>query len=88
MQRLLRKSSAADLLPKGSVALAALHGKEEITRFFLLDQKLDIEEAGELGTPLRCAALNGHSNICRLLIELGADVNEMVVLGAPYMQLQ
>lgn len=82
MQRLLRKSSAADLLPHGSVALAALHGKEDIARFLLLDQKLDIEEAGELGTPLRCAALNGHSNICRLLIDYGADLNGNGRLGS------
>ncbi|KAJ9405424.1 hypothetical protein DTO045G8_6827 [Paecilomyces variotii] len=82
LKRLLRKSSAADLLPNGSVALAALNGKEGITRFLLLDQKLDVEEPGELGTPLRCAALNGHSNVCRLLFELGADVNGNNRLGS------
>ncbi|RAO66678.1 uncharacterized protein BHQ10_002690 [Talaromyces amestolkiae] len=81
LQRLLRKSSAADLLPNGSLALAALHGKEEILRF-LLDQKLNIEEAGELGTPLRCAVLNGHSDICRLLVDLGADLNGNGRLGS------
>ncbi|KAJ9263161.1 hypothetical protein DTO195F2_3139 [Paecilomyces variotii] len=82
LKRLLRKSSAADLLPNGSVALAALNGKEEITRFLLLDQKLDVEETGVLGTPLLCAALNGHSNVCRLLFDLGADVNRNTRLGS------
>ncbi|GAD99790.1 hypothetical protein AOR_1_288124 [Paecilomyces variotii No. 5] len=82
LKRLLRKSSAADILPNGSVALAALNGKEEITRSLLLDQKLDVEETGELGTPLRCAALNGHSNVCRLLFDLGADINGNSRLGS------
>ena len=49
---------------------------------FLIDQGLDVNEAGELGTPLRCASINGHSNICNILLSRGANVDENGPLGS------
>jgi ankyrin repeat protein len=49
---------------------------------FLLDQGMDVEEIGTLGSPLRCAALNGHNDACRLLLTRGAAVHGNGRLGS------
>jgi ankyrin repeat protein/predicted nucleic acid-binding protein len=76
-----RKSAIRlDLFP-GIVALSSLHGHEAMTGY-LLDQGFDIEEPGELGSSLRCAALHGHGSVCRLLVDRGADVNGNMNFGS------
>jgi ankyrin repeat protein len=72
---LLRKSPSANVIPPGSLAISALHVHEKMT-IFLIDHGLDVNEAGELGTPLRCASINGHNNICNILLSRGANVDE------------
>jgi ankyrin repeat protein len=71
---LLRKSPPADVIRPGSLAISALHGHEKMT-IFLIDQGVNVNEAGELGTPLRCASLNGYNNICKVLLGRGAEVD-------------
>ena len=78
---LLRKAPPADVIPPGSLSISALHGHEKMV-LFLIDQGLDVNEAGELGTPLRCASINGHSNICNILLSRGANVDENGPLGS------
>lgn len=60
------------------------HDKLPAVRF-LLDHGADIRATTEIGrrTPLHEAALYGHLEITRLLIERGADVNAKNVRGEP-----
>jgi ankyrin repeat protein len=81
LRYLLRKSTVADVVLPGSLALSALHGHESMTAF-LIDQGVDVQEQGDIGTPLRCASAYGHNNICRLLLDRGADVNHSRQFGS------
>jgi ankyrin repeat protein len=74
LKRIYPKGATNFDIPLGSVALSSLYGHEATTGY-LLDRGCDIEEPGELGSPLRCACLNEHSSVCRLLVDRGADVN-------------
>jgi ankyrin repeat protein len=72
---LLRKSPSANVIPPGSLAISALNGHGKMTTF-LIDQGVSVNEAGEFGTPLRCASIKGHNKICNILLSRGADVDE------------
>jgi ankyrin repeat protein len=78
---LLRKSTTADIIPSGSLTISSLHGHEKMTTF-LIDQGVSVNEAGELGTPLRCASIKGHNNICNILLSRGANVDENGPFGS------
>lgn len=75
LTRLIKQSTFDHLVPKDSLALSALHGQAQMTQF-LFDNEIDIEESGDIGTPLRCASVHGHNEICEFLIAKGADVNK------------
>jgi ankyrin repeat protein len=81
LRYLLRKSTVADIILPGSLALSALHGHEAMTAF-LIDQGVNVQEQGDIGTPLRCASAYGHNNICHLLLDRGADVNDSLRFGS------
>jgi ankyrin repeat protein len=81
LRYLLRKSTVADVVLPGSLALSALHGHEAMT-VFLIDQGVNVQEQGDIGTPLRCASAYGHNNICRLLLDRGVDVNDSLRFGS------
>jgi ankyrin repeat protein len=78
---LLRKSPTANAIPPGSLAISALNGHEKMTTF-LIDQGVPIDEAGELGTPLRCASIHGHNNICNILLGRGVNINDSGPFGS------
>jgi ankyrin repeat protein len=78
---LLRKSPSANVIPPGSLAISALNGHERMTTF-LIDQGVSVNEAGEHGTPLRCASIKGHNNICNILLSRGADVDDNGLFGS------
>jgi ankyrin repeat protein len=78
---LLRKASHANVIPRGSLQISALNGHERMTTF-LIDQGVSVNEAGELGTPLRCASIKGHNNICNILLSRGANVDENGPFGS------
>jgi ankyrin repeat protein len=78
---LLRKSSPADVIPPGSLSITALNGHKRMTTF-LIDQGVSVDEAGELGLPLRCASINGHNNICNILLSRGANIDENGPFGS------
>jgi ankyrin repeat protein len=58
---------------------AAYHGDDGIVQVLLLSERLNINHAdSKLGwTALHWAAQEGHVEVCRLLIERGADVNAL-----------
>lgn len=76
------KNDVQDMLPDGSVALAALYGHENVVKL-LAGMKMDIEAPCKLGSPLRCAAVMNHESVTRTLIELGAKVNVSDHLNSP-----
>lgn len=71
---LKNKPTPIDLLPSGSIAMAAIYGHEAIVDL-LIDMKIDIEDECQLGSPLRCAALMDRERVMRKLIAFGANVN-------------
>ena len=58
----------------GDVYDAALAG-DLATMGELIARKADLEEIGDLGTPLHAAATKGNMEICRLLLDSGAEVD-------------
>jgi ankyrin repeat protein len=78
---LLRKSISANGIPPGSLAISAGNGHENMTTF-LIDQGVSVNEAGDLGTPLRCASIKGHNSICNILLSRGANVDESGPFGS------
>ncbi|KAI8953167.1 ankyrin repeat-containing domain protein [Xylaria longipes] len=72
--------NAIAILPPESVALAAIHGHNDITRL-LVDLGVGIEHECSLGSPLRCASLMNRESTVRLLITLGANVNGLCSHG-------
>ncbi|KAI6826785.1 hypothetical protein KC340_g10027 [Hortaea werneckii] len=57
-----------------------MRGREGMT-IFLIDQGIDVDEEGDMGTPLRCASAFGYNNICKVLLDRGADVNKVQKYG-------
>ncbi|KAI6825501.1 hypothetical protein KC340_g10500 [Hortaea werneckii] len=80
LRYLLRKSTVADAITPGSLASSAMRGHEGMT-IFLIDQGIDVDEQGDMGTPLRCASAFGYNNICKILLDRGADVNKVEKYG-------
>ncbi|KAI4594347.1 hypothetical protein KJ359_008371 [Pestalotiopsis sp. 9143b] len=71
---LKNKPTPLDLLPSGSIAMAAIYGHEAVVDL-LIDIEIDIEDECKLGSPLRCAALMDRERVMRKLIAFGANVN-------------
>ena len=72
MNFLLNESQGkADVIPLDTIALAALHGYENVI-ILCLARGLDINQPGPLGSPLRVASRMGHDHIVRLLLNKGA----------------
>lgn len=55
---------------------AVWHGNEPLVKLILLQDKLDIDRSGELGTPLSLAIRRGHIELAKLLLSNGADVKK------------
>ncbi|KAL8778969.1 MAG: hypothetical protein Q9213_007169 [Squamulea squamosa] len=68
MQRL---RDAGKEMAKDAIATAALGGQDNMIRF-LVDNGLNLDEEGILGTPLRSASIMAHDSTVRLLLNLGA----------------
>ncbi|GKT80505.1 ankyrin repeat protein [Colletotrichum tofieldiae] len=69
---LLRKQPASDnILPTDAIALAALHGQEDVL-VLCLQKGSAIDQPGPFGTPIRTACLMGHESIVRFLLAHGA----------------
>lgn len=81
LDHVLRRSTFADAILPGSLALSALHGHESMAEF-LIDRGADVHEQGEMGTPLRCASAYGYNNICHILLSHGARVDENSHFGS------
>lgn len=52
---------------------AVWHGNEPLVKLILSQDKLDIDRAGEQGTPLSLAIRRGHIELAELLLAKGAD---------------
>jgi len=55
---------------------AVWHGNEPLVKLILSQDKLDIDRAGELGTPLCLAIRLGHVELAKLLLSKGADAKK------------
>lgn len=55
---------------------AVWHGNRPLVELILSQKKLDIDRAGERGTPLSLAILRGHIDIAKLLLAKGADAHK------------
>ena len=69
-------------IPADAIATAALGGQDTMIRF-LVDQGLDLNHEGVLGTPLRAASVMGHESTVRLLLGLGANLHVPGSFGEP-----
>ena len=69
-----------DALPPDAVALATLYNHKILVEF-LLDEGMDVEAEGAVGTPLRTACLLNYQPIARLLLHRGAEINACEIFG-------
>ena len=69
-------------MPKDAIATAALGGQDAMIKN-LVDQGLDLDQEGVLGTPLRAASIMCHESTVRLLLRLGASLHVSGSLGQP-----
>ncbi|KAI9164189.1 Ankyrin repeat domain-containing protein [Paramyrothecium foliicola] len=67
------RTNLTQILPTGSMALAAIYG-HETTVELLASLGASLEDECDLGTPLRCAVLMDHERIVRKLLELGSNL--------------
>ena len=75
---LIKKSKALEQGTLGAdlLSLAALGGDISLARLLVQDKGVDINSYDENGqTPLHSAAESGQADLCKYLIESGADVN-------------
>ena len=79
MQRLT--DSRIDM-PEDAIATAALGGQDAIISL-LVDQRLDLNKEGILGTPLRAASIMCHESTVKLLLRLGASLHVSGSFGEP-----
>ena len=83
VERYLQRWSDPNVdMPKDAIATAALGGQDAIIEY-LVDQGLDLDEEGMLGTPLRSASIMCHESTVRLLLRLGASLNVSGSFGEP-----
>ena len=69
-------------MPEDAIAIAALGG-QDTTISLLVDQRLDLNKEGVLGTPLRAASIMCHESTVRLLLRLGASLHVSGSFGEP-----
>ncbi len=69
-------------MPKDAIATAALGGQDTVIGL-LVDQGLDLNKEGVLGTPLRAASIMCHESTVRLLLRLGASLHVSGSFGEP-----
>ncbi len=69
-------------MPEDAIATAALGGQDTMISL-LVDQRLDLNKEGILGTPLRAASIMCHESIVRLLLRLGASLHVSGSFGEP-----
>jgi ankyrin repeat protein len=69
-------------MPADAIATAALGGQDTMINL-LVDQGLDLNEEGILGTPLRAASIMCHESTVRLLLRLGASLYVSGSFGEP-----
>lgn len=69
-----------DVLPPDAIALATLYNHKILVEF-LLDEGMDMEAEGAVGTPLRTACLLNYQSIARLLLHRGAEINACGTFG-------
>lgn len=79
MQRL---TNARIDMPEDAIAIAALGGQDTIISL-LVDQRLNLNKEGVLGTPLRAASIMCHESTVRLLLRLGASLHVSGSFGGP-----
>ena len=83
IERYMQKwSNPKSDIPADAIATAALGGQDTMIRL-LVDQGLDLNHEGVLGTPLRAASVMGHGSTVRLLLGLGANLHVPGSLGEP-----
>ena len=69
-------------IPADAIATAALAG-QDIMISLLVDQGLDLNQEGVLGTPLRAPSVMGHESTLKLLLGLGANLHVPGSFGEP-----
>lgn len=69
-------------MPEGAIAIAALGGQDAMISL-LVDQGLDLNEEGVLGTPIRGASIMSYESTVKLLLRLGANLHVSGSLGEP-----
>lgn len=69
-------------MPEGAIAIAALGGQDAMISL-LVDQGLNLNEEGVLGTPIRAASIMCQESTVRLLLRLGANLHISGSLGEP-----
>lgn len=83
VERYMRKLSDPRVdMPENSIAIAALGGQDTMISL-LVDQRLDLNKEGVLGTPLRAASIMCHESTVRLLLRLGASLHVSGSFGEP-----
>ena len=83
IERYMQKlSNPKSDIPADAIATAALGG-QDIMINFLVDQGLDLNQEGLLGTPLRAASIMCHESTLRLLLRLGASLHLSGSFGEP-----
>lgn len=83
VERYIHKLSNPKLeMPEDAIAAAALGGQDSMISLHV-DQGLDLNKEGMLGTPLRAASVMGHEPTVRLLLEFGARLSLSGSFGEP-----
>ena len=83
VERYMQKLSNPRIdMPEDAIATAALGGQDTMINL-LVDQGLDLNEEGVLGTPLRAASIMCHESTVKLLLRLGASLNVSRSFGEP-----
>lgn len=83
IERYMQKfSNPKSDIPADVIATAALGG-QDIMINLLVDQGLDLNQEGVLGTPLRAASVIGHQSTLKLLLGLGANLHVPGAFGEP-----
>lgn len=83
VERYMQKLSNPRIdMSQDAIATAALGGQDTMISL-LVDQGLDLNEEGVLGTPLRAASIMCHESTVRLLLRLGASLHVSGSFGEP-----
>ena len=83
VERYMQKLSKPKIeMSQDAIATAALGGQDTMISL-LVNQGLDLNEEGVLGTPLRAASIMCHESTVRLLLRLGASLHISGSFGEP-----